>query len=100
MNIDFNKLNLINEILKKNQNFEFEDGYSYEIIISIPSNSENQYSIGDLKMINIKRLKTYIQKNKIDFSEKKVILEKLLLFKKEFFSLIETDIKKIKSNIL
>ena len=101
INIDPKKLQLINEILKikKYENFKFIDEYSYEIIVRIPSNNDIQYSIADLDNINIDGLKTKTQKSK-GISEKQSLLELLLKFKEDFFSVLkEIDIKKIKTKL-
>ena len=101
INIDPNKLILINEIFKiqKYQNFQFEDDESYEIIVRIPSYNEIQYSIAVFDNINMIRLKAKTQKSKNTF-DKQLILKDILAFKNDFSSFLEKqDVNKIKTLI-
>ena len=85
ININPQKLILVNEILNIYPNFEFKDDYSYELIVRIPANKEIQYSITDLEMININGLKVKEQTKKDYIIDKKSIYNSLISYKKEFF---------------
>ena len=100
MNINPDKLELINEILSKYPHFEFKQDECYEVIVRIPANKEIQYSVADLEMINIINGLVMNASIKKDHPvNKESILKSLELFQKEFFPLLNqndnSDIKTI-----
>ena len=101
INIDPQKLLLVNEVLKKYPNFEFSKDNSYELIIRIPANKDIQYSITDLETMNMYGLKAKEPPKKYSLENKKSIYRSLLTFKNEFFSslLNEKNINEIKNKI-
>ena len=91
MNINPDKLELINEILSKYPHFEFKQDECYEVIVRIPANKGIQYSIADLKMINISGLVMNASIKKDHPVNKESILKSLELFQKEFFPLLSLN---------
>ena len=101
INIDPQKLLLVNEVLKKYPNFEFSKDNSYELIIRIPANKDIQYSITDFETMNMYGLKAKEPSKKYSLENKESIYRSLLTFKNEFFSslLNEKNINEIKNKI-
>ena len=100
ININAKKLGLINEILVKYPNFEFQEDFCYEVFVRIPSNKDIQYSIADLEMININGLKINESIKKDCIIDKNIMLNNLNLFQQEFSSLLNKDDKrKIKAEL-
>ena len=101
INIDPQKLLLVNEVLKKYPNFELSKDNSYELIIRIPANKDIQYSITDFETMNMYGLKAKEPPKKYSLENKESIYRSLLSFKNEFFSslLNEKNINEIKNKI-
>ena len=100
LNINPNKLNLINEILIKYPHFEFRKNNSYEVFVRI-FNQDIKYSITDLEMININGLKVNEQIKKDYIFDKQLILNSLVSFQEEFslFLLYKNNLNEIKTKI-
>ena len=101
INIDPQKLLLVNEVLKKYPNFELSKDNSYELIIRIPANKDIQYSITDFETMNMYGLKAKEPPKKYSLENKESIYRSLLSFGGEFFSslLNEKNINEIKNKI-
>ena len=100
MNINPQKLELINDILSKYPHFEFKQDECYEVFVRIPTNKDIQYSIADLEMINIKGLVMDESIKKDHRVNKESILNSLGLFQKEFLPLLnQNDSDKIRTII-
>lgn len=99
INIDPEKLNFINDIHKQYPDFHFISDSSYQILVRIPIEGDNEYTISNSEFKNnnnrLKHKNTDKPKVKID---KKQILYSMLCFKKEFFLLFITNLK-ISDNI-
>ena len=100
ININAKKLGLINEILAKYPNFEFQEDFCYEVFVRIPAKKDIQYSIADLEIININGLKINESIKKGCIIDKNTMLNNLILFHPEFSSLLNKDDKrKIKAEL-
>ena len=95
INIDANKLPLINEILEKYPDAFFEPDNSYEIYARIPKDGKIKYSGANLELTYCNKLKD----NKIVFTKveinKREVLKSLSCFKNDVFKSF-INIKKLK----
>ena len=97
INIDTNKLPLINEILKQYPETDFQQENSYEIYVRIPPDGDIKYSGVNLEMVNCNRLKNNkLDSGKIIIIDKKKVLDSLNLFKNEVFKSFINNINKMK----